>query len=473
MKHALLLSCGLISHTAYCQVDSTDRFILGLQAHWGISQQDFSPLHKYGFLLDQPPRTMFNPGIPGVSFFFGNPNKLFVSLDTDPKMGVPTKGTFNGQEILVNTSNGSFGSSVIFPLRSFPNGRLRRVYASTGVQRKLASISSKITDPPPPTNADALYYESSRAGSTAVRMELIFEFVRKGRPVNWEKPRLMAKAGYDLQLGTPKWSGSFTRVPNDGSSSVNLGGFFFGVGVNYWGRKGLPKAPLPVLVEDPTKRFSWGSQFFWGATHLDISSLNRYGYELNGKHQILITPVIPGISLFFGDRDKLFASVDMGAKMGLPINGTYDNYNIRLSTTRGTLGGSGFFLLRSDPKSSVRKLWGTLGLQWSITGVSSAVRYSAVETGSVTARSTALCGGMMLEFPRKGTRKDRELGAFMLRAGYAVPLGRSEWSGAFTKNPNERLGPAHLGGLTLGLGVNVWHRRTRKIPAAQDGQGPQ
>lgn len=241
LKWILIAVCSPSMQAAHCQVDTTERFLFGWQLHWGIAQQDLSSLHKYGYMLGRPQKISFSPIFPSASLCIGNPNKLFVSLDMSFRMGMPKRGAYNNHSIEVSTSGGSFGANTTFPLRSYSNKKLKGLYIFVGAGHIRTSISSKARGPSPSLRDTTFHYEASLAESTALRGGVLLEFSGKGRPNNWDMPRFMVRAGYNLQLGQPKWSGTFTRDPNDGSSPVNLGGFTLEAGMNFWLRKG-PRA---------------------------------------------------------------------------------------------------------------------------------------------------------------------------------------------------------------------------------------
>lgn len=470
MRYALILSCGLGMQAVYSQVDSTERCIVGVQMDWGVAQHDFSSLHKYGYLLNSPQRIMVSPIIPSMSLFIGDPDKLFMSFEMGIKMGLPKRGTYDNHNVHVSTGNISLGGSATIPLKSYSSGRLQRVYGSLGVRQLFTSIDSRAGLQFPSSQDTSFHYESSRATTTALRGELMFEFSQKVMRDNWDM-RFMVKAGYNLQLGQPNWSGTFTRDPNDGSSPVNLGGFTLGVGMNFWRRKGAlkaPSSPSPGRAKT-TKGVHAGAQMQWGITHLDLSSLDSYGYTLNRPKQVLFTPVLPSMSLFLGNPDKLFGSLDLGLKTGIPVEGTYDNYNIRISTGRVSVGGSAFCLLHSFSSGSLRQVYASLGVKRSLTSISSKAPPSIAEIGSIDATSTIISGGLMVEFSRKAQRSDLGKPRFMVRAGYDLQLTAPEWSGNLTSFPSNGVGPSNLGAFTIGVGMNFWYRPKQVPDVAPDG----
>lgn len=270
MRCILILYSILCFSSVHCQTDTTKRFLLGGQFDWGVAQQDFSSLHKYQYLLNSPQKIAFNAILPSVSLFLGNPNKLFLSLDVSVKMGMPKKGAYENYNIQTTSLNNSLGVGATLPLPSVMGRKMRGFYVSMGVHQLSTSITSKATGQSISLQDTSFNYESSHARIPALRLGLVVEFARKGNHVPWEQPHFIVNFGYNVQLGQPQWSGTFTRNPNDGSSPVNLGGFTLGVGLNFWLKKG-------ALRISPKTDTSWNAERMKIAMNAGTSRLRATG----------------------------------------------------------------------------------------------------------------------------------------------------------------------------------------------------
>jgi hypothetical protein len=231
-----------ISIDSYCQSQTdTTKYIFGWQVSTGIMQQNFSALNKYEYLLNRPQNFSFQ--YPSPSLFIGNPEKIFISLSLSTAFGSENSGTYNNYNIKSGGSSSFMGGNINCPLKTdFSKKSLQGIYVSLGVRYVSTSIYSKAQGINSLKRDTTFYYENSKAKNVVANAEIMFELFSLGkRPTRLRYP-LMIKIGYNLQIQKPTWSGDYSRYSGDESPNINLGGFYFGIGFNFWLKKGVMKS---------------------------------------------------------------------------------------------------------------------------------------------------------------------------------------------------------------------------------------
>jgi hypothetical protein len=238
MKTFLLLSIFFLNLTvAQGQTDSTDNYLFNWQIATGVTQTNFSALHKYEYLLDRPANTNFN--YLSATIFIGNPKKFFVSiLPIGLAFSRQHKGTYNGYTISATGVHRYSRLQLSFPLLThFDRKGLQGIYLSVGGQYMKTYITSKAQGINPAMHDTTFYYESSSAKNFLANAEIMFELFRLGKQVKYARAPLCLIIGYNVQFKKPQWAGTYDRNIGDENPNVNQGGIYFGIGFNIWTQK--------------------------------------------------------------------------------------------------------------------------------------------------------------------------------------------------------------------------------------------
>lgn len=224
----------------HCQTDSTTKYIFGWQISTGGLQQNFTALYKYPYLLDRPQNFSFQYLNPSI--FIGNPKKFFVSLFLGTSIGKEKKGTFNNYNIRAGGASSYMGTEIKFPLKAdFNKKGLQGIYFSIGGQYMFTSIYSEAHGINPLMRDTTFYYEASKAKNILAKTEIMFEFFGLSKRENKARFPFTFKIGYNFQFSKPNWTGTYYRNVGDENPNINLGGFYFGIGVNWWTTKSFWK----------------------------------------------------------------------------------------------------------------------------------------------------------------------------------------------------------------------------------------
>ncbi len=226
----LLFFSQLIIFGQSTSASETKRF--GYEIEFGISISNFNPLHQYPYLLNQPNNT---PVRIGGGLYFGNFKKVFWNPFFNSSM-VSDKaktGTVNGYSVNVTSTQVSLGLLAGYSIYEKENLNLSILAGPSyalGVLNSKANGKNKI-------NADtSFFYERSLISSFPVFVGMMLNC---GKLKSFQTTHLdfMIKAGYSFQIVNPIWSYNFSHQTvrdNGADKSVNLGGFYFSIGVNLW-----------------------------------------------------------------------------------------------------------------------------------------------------------------------------------------------------------------------------------------------
>ncbi|HVA98502.1 MAG TPA: hypothetical protein VNG53_06375 [Bacteroidia bacterium] len=227
---------------SYCQSQTdSSKYIFGWQVATGVMHQNFSALNKYEYLLNRPQNFSFQ--YPSPSLFIGNPEKFFISISLSTAFGSENSGTYNNYNIKTGGSHSFVGGNFNFPLKTyFSKKSLQGIYVSLGVRYVSTSVYSKAQGINSLMRDTTFYYENSKAKNAVANAEIIFEFFSLGKKHARMRYPLMVKFGYNLQIQKPTWSGDYSRYNGDENPNINLGGFYWGIGFNFWLKKGVMKS---------------------------------------------------------------------------------------------------------------------------------------------------------------------------------------------------------------------------------------
>jgi hypothetical protein len=253
MKKLLLSFLLLLPAVTFAQKDSlpaNSKSYFALFLRTGIQHMDFSNLHQYGYLLNQPPNTSIQMQ---AGVLVGMREKFMFSAYMGYSgflLGITLNrqkvGSYNDYTVRANGSYATWGSSFFYKiLRNKQSKFFHAIYPNAGIQFVNSYISSK-AEGRGTLNADTTFYlESSHATSMLVDLGVMIElpklFKKKFMAVHEVVPATLS-AGYTLQIQDPKWKYTNAPVVTGGSRTINQGGFYVLIGYNFWFYKGMMKA---------------------------------------------------------------------------------------------------------------------------------------------------------------------------------------------------------------------------------------
>lgn len=235
MKFSFALAITILFlNVATAQTDTSET-----QWRWGISLQfggystDFTQLHKYQYLLNEP--SNFSQHV-GSSIFAGNRRKLFIGIPISYSVSGVEQGSYYGYTVYASGIYGEAGVSTYYPIYKNYSGKgLRAIYPTVGGRYSLVLVRSKAQGTGVVNSDTTFYYEKSRASTYLLNTGIMFELGNFTKKTIVHDVSIVVGAGYNFQLMTPEWVGTPRyRDPGDENPDVNLGGFYFYVGINHW-----------------------------------------------------------------------------------------------------------------------------------------------------------------------------------------------------------------------------------------------
>lgn len=175
-----------------------------------------------------------------MTLYFGNPDKLFLSIPIAFTVSGEKKGTYDSNDVRVSASTGSYGALLGRELFRNNNRKfLKALYLSVGANYVSASVTS-IGQGKGVVNTDtSFFYEASKAKNILATVELMIELFNLSKGNSFPCYPLALKLGYNMQFNNPKWSYYDQAIQNPTvSRKVNLGGFYATLAVNIWLPKG-------------------------------------------------------------------------------------------------------------------------------------------------------------------------------------------------------------------------------------------
>jgi hypothetical protein len=224
----------LLLNLANAQVDTTQgQWRWGISVHFGGYQTDFTQLRKYQYLLNEP--VNFSQRV-GFAVFGGNRQKIFIGIPISYSVSGVEHGSYNGYSIQSSGIYGSMGVSGYYPIYKNYSGKvLRGIYPNIGGQYSMVMLKSEANGAGIVASDTSFLYEKSRAHALIFTSGIMVEFGNLAKEKNKHDLLIVGGGGYNYQLTNLQWSGTpIYRDPGDENPDVNLGGFYFYVGINYW-----------------------------------------------------------------------------------------------------------------------------------------------------------------------------------------------------------------------------------------------
>lgn len=204
-------------------------------------QGNYSEIRKDAYFLNQPRN--FNQGYE-VSMFFGNPDKLFLTLALGSSFNKEKKGIYDSLTTKASASIAWFGAMISYEFyRNQKRKFLNALYFSSGVNHHKLFIYSKGNGPGKINQDTTFFYESSNAGNLLICGEIMAElFNISKKTVDFPVFPLTLRIGYNYQFTEAKWK-QYKETINYpvADRKINQGGFYFLLGINFWLQKGAWK----------------------------------------------------------------------------------------------------------------------------------------------------------------------------------------------------------------------------------------